>query len=180
MCRKARSIRSFLSLSALVAASAACPVNADDDKVGPEIRCDAYGTPANKESAAWSSRNQASMRTGLAGTLVDDASGKVLAGLIVRVGLVQDIGKSDKDAQPKDFPSSYQIKTDAKGRFAFCLQPGQYGLIAEFKDGQSSPIMAPGAIMRQPGIFDSNGLPFFRVPPNKVLTVPKIQVHRPR
>ena len=85
-----------------------------------------------------------------------------------------------KEALTATCPMLLHARTYAKGRFAFCLQPGQYGLMAEFKDGPSSPIMAPGANMHHPGIFDSNGLPFFRVPPNMVLTVPKILVHRPR
>jgi hypothetical protein len=120
------------------------------------------------------------MHTGLTGTLVDDSSGKQLAGLVVTVGQVRHLGKPDKDKSPQGYPSSYEVRTDAKGRFAFCLPPGQYGLTAEFKNGQSVPIMAPGAIMRQPGIFDSNALPFFRVPQDEVVTVPKIKVQKPR
>jgi hypothetical protein len=165
----------LLSISALFAASIPCITSAAADKAaGVAIRCNAYGTAANKESAGWQSRNGASMPTGLSGTLVNAATGKPLAGL-----LIYPLTDS-KTTMPKDYPSTLQVKTDDKGRFAFCLPAGQYGLMAENKDGQSIPILAPGAIQHQPGIFDSNALPFFQVPPNKVLSVPKIPVQMPK
>ncbi|MBN1611452.1 MAG: hypothetical protein JW940_32765 [Polyangiaceae bacterium] len=136
--------------------------------------CNAYGTPANKKSAAWHSRRGGAMRTGLVGTLVDEASGNALAGLVVKISLVQEIGKPGSKL-PEGYPASYEVRTDPEGRFSFCLPPGQYGLIRMDTD---TPIPAPGAIMRSLGIFDSNHLPFFVVPQDQVLNVPKILVHK--